>query len=126
MAEAAQLCREQLWQVDTLLVGCNTRREAAELFGMLREMGLPCVHLSAAMCANHREQVLEQIKALRPGEKIICVSTQVIEYGVDVSFQRVIRFLTGLDEIVQIARALQSQQRSRRPAWAGASGSAAG
>ncbi len=103
MAEAAQLCREQLRQADTLLVGCNTRREAAELFGMLQEMGLPCVHLSAAMCAKHREQVLEQIKALRPGEKIICVSTQVIEYGVDVSFQRVIRFLTGLDEIVQIA-----------------------
>lgn len=103
MAEIAEECARHIAQVDTLMVGCNTRAEAAELFGMLREMGLPCVHLSAAMCTAHRSQTLERIEKRRLGEKLVCVSTQAIEYGVNVSFQRVFRIMTGLDEVIQIA-----------------------
>jgi len=69
--------------------------------------GLPDVtvyHLSTSMCAAHRKDILQDIRdKLKSGEKIICVSTQLIEAGVDVSFQCVIRSLAGLDSIAQAA-----------------------
>ena len=37
------------------------------------------------------------------GRKVVCVSTQVIEAGVDISFARVIRLLAGMDSVVQSA-----------------------
>ena len=36
-------------------------------------------------------------------EKIICISTQLIEAGVDVSFECTVRSLSGLDNIAQAA-----------------------
>ena len=56
------------------------------------------------MCPAHRSQTLDEMKAgLRSGEKIICVSTQLIEAGVDVSFACVVRAMAGLDSIAQAA-----------------------
>ena len=40
---------------------------------------------------------------LDDGKKVICVSTQLIEAGVDVSFECVIRSLAGIDSIAQAA-----------------------
>jgi CRISPR-associated endonuclease/helicase Cas3 len=58
------------------------------------------------MCPAHRLDVLNQVKkCLDPKEPkpVICVSTQLIEAGVDISFGSVIRFLAGLDSIAQAA-----------------------
>jgi len=56
------------------------------------------------MCAAHRNQILSEIREhLSEGNKIICISTQLIEAGVDVSFDCVIRSLAGLDSIAQAA-----------------------
>jgi len=64
------------------------------------------------MCPAHRMHVLDQIKScLRPWDfglygppkPVICVSTQLIEAGVDISFGSVIRYLAGLDSIAQAA-----------------------
>jgi len=57
------------------------------------------------MCAAHREDVLDnKIKPkLKAKEPVICVSTQLIEAGVDIDFGSVIRLLSGLDSIVQSA-----------------------
>lgn len=103
MEEIAAWSYMQLAQVDTLLLICNTRAQAAALFLYLRAAGMPCIHLSGAMCTAHRRKVLARICALRPGEKQICVSTQVMEAGVDASLQREGRFLSGLDNIIQAA-----------------------
>lgn len=66
--------------------------------------GLKRFHLSAGMCMAHRKQILtELIEALQHHERVICISTQVIEAGIDVSFQTVIRFSAGLDNVVQTA-----------------------
>jgi CRISPR-associated endonuclease/helicase Cas3 len=40
---------------------------------------------------------------LKMRKKVICISTQLIEAGVDISFQCVIRSLTGLDSLLQAA-----------------------
>jgi CRISPR-associated endonuclease/helicase Cas3 len=48
--------------------------------------------------------ILEKVrKDLKDGKKVICVSTQLIEAGVDVSFECVIRSLAGIDSIAQAA-----------------------
>ncbi len=42
-------------------------------------------------------------KRLKHGKPVRCISTQLIEAGVDVDFSSVIRFLAGLDSIAQAA-----------------------
>ena len=94
-----------LADVSSLLIVCNTKHEATELYTLLTEMtGARLFHLSAGMCMAHRKSVLNALlSALENHEQLICVSTQVIEAGVDLSFQAVIRLSAGLDNIVQAA-----------------------
>lgn len=105
MQELADLSAETLETSDSLLVVCNTKREAADLFQMLvNATEAMTFHLSAGMCMAHRKQVLDDLNAaLDKKEKLICVSTQLIEAGVDISFGSVIRLSAGLDSIVQSA-----------------------
>lgn len=61
-------------------------------------------HLSGNMCPAHRAAVLDAIRnALRRGDPIRVVSTQLIEAGVDVDFPVVFRALAGLDSLAQAA-----------------------
>ena len=105
--EVAGLAKGQLDETDSVLVVVNTRRAARALFGELearRIAGVQLYHLSTNMCAVHRLEVLDQIKAKLTGhEPVICVSTQLIEAGVDIDFGAVIRYLAGLDSIAQAA-----------------------
>lgn len=106
-----EMSREQLadWsvhkleQVDSLLIICNTRRDARAMYRLLNEACCPVIHISAGMCHAHRSDVMERITSLKPGEKLICVSTQVMEAGVDVSFDCVVRVAAGVDSVVQAA-----------------------
>src|SRR5690606_25319774 len=69
----------------------NTRRHAVALAQRLASCG-EVVHLSAAMCPQHRGELVAAIKQkLRDGRSIRVVSTQVIEAGVDVDFPVVYR-----------------------------------
>ena len=89
-------------QSQSVLVVCNTKKEAKFLFDELQGSVEKCLHLSAGMCMAHRKDVLEDIKkSLVNKEKIVCISTQVIEAGVDISFQTVIRLSAGLENIIQ-------------------------
>jgi len=91
--------------VDQGLVIVNNRRHARELFEAMRETGLDggC-HLTTAMTAAHRQQVLEEIrKNLSLQRHVRLVSTSLIEAGVDISFKAVWRAWAGLDQIVQAA-----------------------
>ena len=63
-----------------------------------------CVYLSTLLCPAHRKRLIACIKAwLRAGKRVLCVSTQLIEAGVNVSFPVVVRSLAGLTSIVQAA-----------------------
>jgi CRISPR-associated endonuclease/helicase Cas3 len=62
------------------------------------------VHLSTHMCPAHRLQALDTMKtALKQKRRVLCVSTQLIEAGVDIDFATVIRDIAGLDSIAQAA-----------------------
>lgn len=88
----------------SLLIVCNKKDEAAYLYRKLSQSGFYCCHLSAAMCAAHRRTALSSLQAaLSAGKKTVCVSTQVIEAGVDISFERVIRLSAGMDSVIQAA-----------------------
>ena len=63
-----------------------------------------CVHLSTLLCPAHRKRAIGWIKLwLEEGAAVSCVSTSLIEAGIDVSFPVVVRSLTGLPSIVQAA-----------------------
>ncbi len=78
----------------------NTRAQAR----LLAELLPGALHLSAAMCAEHRSQVIAAIKQrLNDSQPTLIVSTQLIECGVDISLPVVYRALAGLDSIAQAA-----------------------
>lgn len=95
---------EILESAGSLLIVCNKKDEAAYLYRALSQRDFYCCHLSAAMCAAHRRTALAGLQAaLSTGKKTVCVSTQVIEAGVDISFERVIRLSAGMDSVIQAA-----------------------
>lgn len=105
--ELPLIAEEALAHADSLLVICNKKAQAERLYSDLGDRYLK-FHLSAAMCMAHRSAVLEELKkALRDappsGKKVVCVSTQVMEAGVDISFGSVIRLTAGMDSVVQSA-----------------------
>lgn len=89
------------------LVVCNTTKSAKETFlhiNCMAQKEFMTYHLSARMMPVHRNWILRCIKrGLKEKRKLITVSTQVIEAGVDVDFNCGIRALAGLDSILQTA-----------------------
>lgn len=106
--EFSQFIWEKALNNDNCLVIVNKKSEARQVCELLKEKNKNDIfelsHLSTSMCAMHRIKTLEDIKtSLDKNKKIICVSTQLIEAGVDISFDCVIRAMAGLDSIVQSA-----------------------
>jgi len=102
--ELAEFVRSRLDEVRSVLVVLNTKSVVKELYRLLEDCQVPIYHLSTSMCAAHRTDILSTIRGhLDREERIVCISTQLIEAGVDVSFDCVIRSLAGLDSIAQAA-----------------------
>ena len=122
LEELSQIVTEVLSSCDSLLVVCNTKKEAAFLFESLQAENCRFFHLSAAMCMQHRRETLQALQSAldKPSadnrQKVVCVSTQVIEAGVDISFQRVIRFSAGMDSVVQAAGRCNRHAEQKKPA----------
>jgi CRISPR-associated endonuclease/helicase Cas3 len=106
-AEIADLAERALQEKGSVLIVVNTRRAAKTLYEEIKARQLDAVvyHLSTNMCPAHRMAVLERRikRKLKAKEPVICVSTQLIEAGVDIDFGAVIRALAGLDSIAQSA-----------------------
>lgn len=107
--QLAAFVSEQMNEIDSLLVILNTKTAVRKLFDFLKaqewinEEGVMLYHLSTFMCPAHRKERLDAIRNSLGKERVICISTQLIEAGVDISFQCVIRSLAGLDSIAQAA-----------------------
>lgn len=88
----------------SILVVCNKKDEAKFLYQNFSADGWEKCHLSSSMCKAHRSDVLNDLYGkLNENSKVICFSTQVIEAGVDISFETVIRLAAGMDSIIQSA-----------------------
>ncbi|MCM3551087.1 CRISPR-associated helicase/endonuclease Cas3 [Alkalihalobacillus clausii] len=102
--ELAEWIRAEATSWGSTLVILNTKSVVKNLYEKLKGGPLPVFHLSTSMCAAHRKEQLNEIRTLlQEGTPFICVTTQLIEAGVDVSFKCVIRSLAGLDSIAQAA-----------------------
>ena len=94
------------WANEIQVLGVvNTRKQAAEWWELMQRKGSEGVlHLSSAMCAEHRTKVLAKARwCLENDKPCRLVSTQVVEAGVDIDFPLVYRALGPLDSIVQAA-----------------------
>jgi len=91
----------------SILTVVNTKSQAKKLFTTLSKQhpDWHIVHLSANMCPAHRKKVIDRLKEYLIGKtkKCVCISTRLIEAGVDINFDGAIRFLAGFDSIIQTA-----------------------
>lgn len=104
--EIAQFVLQQFESTESVLVIVNTKSSAKKLFnffkGSLNKNEL--FYLSTNLCSTHRKTHLDRIrKRLDNTLPVLCISTQLIEAGVDISFKAVVRYLAGLDSIAQAA-----------------------
>jgi len=107
--EISGLAVSELQNAGSCLVIVNTKKTARELYRKCKEKTDAYVaHLSTSMCPSHRKRILaiitHRLKSRFGRRKpVLCISTQLIEAGVDVDFGSVIRYMAGLDSIAQAA-----------------------
>ncbi len=97
---------------DSVLVVLNTKSAVEQLvkgFENYRDGETRVYSLTTNLCPEHRSDVIGEIKEILDGirhgsgERILVISTSLIEAGVDISFRTAIRALSGLDSIIQTA-----------------------
>lgn len=102
--QLAERVREEMRHKQSALIILNTKTAVQRLYEELKEYESAAIyHLSTSMCPAHRDHVLQEIRHKLGKEPVICISTQLIEAGVDISFETVFRSLAGLDSIAQAA-----------------------
>ncbi|ACL70271.1 CRISPR-associated helicase/endonuclease Cas3 [Halothermothrix orenii] len=92
----------------TGLIVCNTISSALDIYKYVDELftskGYHVYSLTTNLTPIDRLEKIDEINMkIDKGEKIIVVSTQLIEAGVDLSFEEVFRDFAPLDSIIQVA-----------------------
>jgi CRISPR-associated endonuclease/helicase Cas3 len=89
----------------SILTVANTKSQAKYIYMTLSKQhpDWHVVHLSANMCPAHRKRGIARLKEHLKSktEKCVCISTRLIEAGVDIDFEGAIRFLAGFDSVIQ-------------------------
>lgn len=116
--EIATLAFEQIEAVGSCLVIVNTKKAAQAVYRLCRGHPRAAVfHLSTSMCPAHRKAKLSEIRQrldATPPLPTLCISTQLIEAGVDVDFASVIRYAAGLDAVAQAAGRCNRHGRAKQ------------
>lgn len=116
--EITTLAFEQVEASGSCLVIVNTKKAAQAIYRLCKESSTVKVfHLSTNMCPAHRKSILSEVRARLnqvPSAPTLCISTQLIEAGVDVDFGSVIRFTAGLDSIAQAAGRCNRNGRAKQ------------
>lgn len=110
--DVLELLHEQMEWGNSALCILNTKAAVKALFEKVRESfpEAKVFYLTTNLCAAHRldriNEIRETLKSIRKGDsikqdKLICVTTSLIEAGVDVDFDVVLRSVTGADAIEQ-------------------------
>ena len=106
--QIAELAVSRFSRGQSTLVVMNTKGEARKVFAALSGIAAK-YFLSTDMCPAHRLDVISRMRtalaANGDGQRtpILCISTQLIEAGVDISFDCAIRALAGFDSVIQVA-----------------------
>lgn len=116
--EAAEYCKQKFEENGDLLLIVNTKKQALDMYSRLKELlsyKAYVIHLSTNMCPAHRKKRIAMLRRfLKRGLPVVCVTTQLIEAGVDISFSCVVRALAGLDNAAQAAgRCNRSGEKGR-------------
>ena len=104
--EVAELALNEVELSGSCLVVVNTKSAARAVYQLCKSGARngSMYHLSTNMCPAHRKASLSKItENLKAKVRVLCVSTQLIEAGVDADFGAVVRFTAGLDSIAQAA-----------------------
>ncbi|GHU54579.1 CRISPR-associated helicase/endonuclease Cas3 [Clostridia bacterium] len=92
-----------------ILVILNTKNAAKEVANSVKNvvknanLQSEIMYITTNLCPQHRHKIIEEIKNYPKEKSLICVATNLVEAGVDFSFDCVVRSLTGLDSVVQAA-----------------------
>lgn len=93
--------------VQSTLLVMNTKRAAIALYKTINDRyqdSHEVLCLTTLHTPIHRQDTVCHISGLlRKGKKVILVSTQLVEAGVDLSFSRVYRDMGPMDSIIQVA-----------------------
>lgn len=108
--EAAAVCMDKYRENGNVLFIVNTKDAAAKVYYEVSKLNAEesvqakLVHLSTNMCPAHRRKAIDDVREmLDRNEPVICITTQLIEAGVDISFKCVIRSHAGLENVAQAA-----------------------
>jgi CRISPR-associated endonuclease/helicase Cas3 len=105
--EIAEMAVDELSKTGSALVVVNTKSAARKVYEKCSQRTKAEIrHLSTSMCPAHRMDVLDWIRLCldtKNPNPVLCISTQLIEAGVDIDFGMVIRYVAGLDSIAQAA-----------------------
>jgi len=104
--DIAELALDEFKQLGSCLIIVNTKAWAQELYLKLQNYvdNETIFQLSTSLCPAHRKDIFTEVRQrLEKNLPVLCISTQLIEAGVDIDFASVIRFLAGLDSIAQAA-----------------------
>jgi len=104
------------------LILLNTRKAVLEAFDILERVvnhdgeKIKLRVLSTWLTPAHRRRVIREIRqAEENGERVILISTQVIEAGVDLDFEWVIRDFAPFDSIIQAAGRCNRHGKRKEP-----------
>lgn len=104
--QIAELAKTQIEAGKSTLIILNTKGDAHGVYEKCRTIVCQKAFLTTDLCPAHRLDILERLRknlASKTKQVTLCVSTQLIEAGVDVSFDCVIRAEAGIDSIIQAA-----------------------
>lgn len=94
----------------SVMIVCNTINSSLEIYRRVKKIikeqgrGEPLYYLSTNLVPADRKRRVQKIaEKLKNKEKLILVATQVVEAGVDLDFDVVIRDFAPLDSIIQCA-----------------------
>lgn len=113
--EIAEHIKKELKEESSALIVLNTKKAVKSLYDTLKDdeevilENIEVVYLTTNQCPKHRLEIIIQMKArlesMRSDKcerKMICISTKLVEAGVDIDFDIVYRSNAGIDNIIQV------------------------